>query len=465
MSSVQSPKSVAALRRVTIVVLTLVMFVASPITAWAATSITLTLVRHAQSLDNVVHVLGTVAPGPDLSSQGFVQAETLRDTLAASGIAYDAIYASTLIRTQQTATPYAEYRGMAITVLDGLREVRAGADEGAITKPIDARMQNYIDVQDAWRGGWLLAGMPQDPNPADPNPATNANGDLNGIVFNDRTNAAIQKIYWDEMNRYPTFTADAVNPDANPLAFSHNGTITSWVLMNVENPDLDLIKANSLKNTGRVVVVGNPEDGWTLVSWAGVPVSATPSLRTALFVDVRNYGAVWQRAAWNIAVAQATGDAGQVFRAVGAGITQVLTATVALPGELVRDVTDAVVHAIRPAGAGAAQPNLTVRPAIAAFTPAAVAVVNDAVAQRPKRAAASVAVPEVSEPRPSASTAAPIGSVAARGTSDERPLTVVGSRTAAKRTSVADSPAPQQRRAGGTKAPAPAASTRVRAAA
>lgn len=461
-----SPKTTAFGRQLTVVVLALVMFVASPISAWAATSITLTLVRHAQSMDNVVHVLGTVAPGPDLSPEGFVQAENLRDTLAASGIAYDAIYASTLIRTQQTATPYAVYRGIPITVLDGLREVRAGADEGAITKPVDARMQNYIDVQDAWRGGRSLTRMPQDPDPLDPNPATNANGDLNGIVFNDRTNTAIRKIYWDEMNRYPTFTADAVNPDANPLAFSHNGTITSWVLMNVENPDLALIKANSLKNTGRVVVVGNPEDGWTLVSWAGVPVSATPSLRTAVFVDLRNYSAVWQRAAWDIAAARATGDARQVFQAVGAGTAQILTATVALPGELVRDVTGAVVHGLKPAGAGAAQlkPNFPTAPVAATPRPAGAGI--DAVAPPPKRAAIPVAESKVSEPRPAASTAGPTGSAAARSTAGDRPLSLVGSRPAAKRTSVADSTVPQQRRStGGTKAPAPASSSRVRAAA
>lgn len=440
MSSVQSPKRVAALRRVAIVLLTLVMFVASPITAWAATSITLTLVRHAQSLDNVVHVLGTVAPGPDLSPQGFVQAQALRDTLATNGIAYDAIYASTLIRTQQTATPYADYRGMTITVLDGLREVRAGADEGAITKPVDARMQNYIDVQDAWRSGWQLSPMPQDPNPVDLNPLTNANGDLNGIVFDDRTNNSIQKIYWDEINRYPTFTADAVNPEANPLAFSHNGTITSWVLMNVDNPDFAVISSNSLKNTGQVVVVGNPIDGWTLVSWAGVPVNATPSLGTALLVDFRNYSVVWQRAAWNVAVAQATGDPAQILGAIGAGTSQIVTATLALPGEVVRDVTDAVVHAIKPAGAAAPQIS---RVAAVSTTPVlrasgAATARSDSTAVRPNRAVGAATG------RSADTSAAP---------------------SAAQRASKTVSVGLEQRRGGGAKASAAAASESVQAAA
>ncbi len=434
-----------AVRRLTIVALSMVMFIASPVTAWAATSITLTLTRHAQSMDNVIHVLGTVAPGPDLSPTGRVQAETLRDTLVASGIDYDAIYASTLVRTQQTAAPYADYRAMPIIVLDGLREVRAGADEGAITKPVDARMQNYIDVQDAWRNGRILTPMPQDPDPLDPNPLTNANGDLNGIVFNDRTNTAIQKIYWDAMNRYPDFTADALNPNANPLAFSHNGTITSWVLMNVGNPDFALIAANSLKNTGQAVVVGNPEDGWTLVSWGGLPVSPTPSLGTALFVTLRDYTAVWQRAAWNVEVAAQSGSAGQVIQAVGAGIGEVTAATVRLPGEIVRDVTDTVFQVTDQTGAGAAQPNRTAATAPAASTPALTVVMSDATVE--------------------GRAAAPLGSLVARSAAEEKSLTVDGSRPAAKRTVVVDSEVAQQRRTYSTKVSAPAASTRVSAAA
>lgn len=378
-------------KRLAIVVLTLVMFVISPITAWAATSITLTWIRHGQSVENVYNILGSVSPGPDLSScavsvtpcvdqpdavpgpniepgftqtapGGVQQAQGLVQRLIDTGLEYDAIYASTLVRTQQTSQPYSDYSGLPITVLDGLREVRAGADENAITTFqngafVDPKMANYVGVQDAWRSGWALAPMPQDPNPVDTNPATNANGDVNGLVFNDRTNTAVEKIYWDEMNKYPTFTADALNPDANPLAFSHNGTVATWLEMNVKNPpSLAYITDNQLGNAQTAVVVGNPRDGWTLLSWNGVAVSPTPTLGTAIFVTFRDYGFVLQRSAWNVAVAQTTGDAGQVLQAIGTGLTKNLIATVSLPGQLVRDVTDAVAHAITPNAARAVSP-------------------------------------------------------------------------------------------------------------
>jgi broad specificity phosphatase PhoE len=123
-----------------IVLLTVVMFVATPITAWAATSITLTWIRHGQSVENVYNILGSVSPGPDLSScavsatpcvdqpdavpgpniepgftqtapGGVQQAQGLVQRLIDTGLTYDAIYASTLVRTQQTSQPYSDYSG------------------------------------------------------------------------------------------------------------------------------------------------------------------------------------------------------------------------------------------------------------------------------------------------------------------------------------------------------------------
>lgn len=390
-------------RGLTIVALSMVMFIASPITAWAATSVTLTWVRHGQSVENVYDILGSVAPGPNLSNcavsstpcvdqpdavpgpnilPGFTQtppggaqqSQGLVQRLIDTGLGYDAIYASTVVRTQQTAQPYSQYSSLPITVLDGLREVRAGADEDAVTTFkdgafVDPKMANYVGVQDAWRSGWALTPMPQASNPVDTNPATNQNGDLNGLVFNDRTNTAIRKIYWDEMNKYPTFTADALNPDANPLAFSHNGTVATWVMMNVLNPpSLAYISDNQLGNAQTAVVVGNPIDGWTLLSWNGAAVSPTPSLGTRFFVTFRDYGFVVQRSIWNVQVATQTGDFGQVLRAIGTGLAQDAVATVALPGQLVGDVVNAITSAINPNTVGTLQPARAALPSASVST-------------------------------------------------------------------------------------------------
>ncbi|WP_328357806.1 histidine phosphatase family protein [Mycobacterium sp. NBC_00419] len=343
------------LQRLAIVVLAVVMFIASSAVAWAATSMTLTFVRHAQSMENVEQILGSIPPGPDLSPLGQTQAQALKDTLIAKGVDYDAIYTSTLIRTSQTAAPYAQYAGLTPVALNGLLEVRAGANELASTvttpdgKFVDPRMTSYVNVQDQWRLGSWLTPMPQSPTP------TLANGDVNGIAFYDRTNAAIQKIYWDEMNKYSSFTADALNPDANPLAFSHNGTITSWVMLNVKNPPtLDFVNNNFLGNTGIVVVRGNPTDGWTLVSWNGVAVPEHPALGTALFVDYRDWALAGSRAVYDVQLALATGDAGLVLQKTVEAVGAVIKATAVLPGKVLGDVGYAIVDAIRPQAPAAA---------------------------------------------------------------------------------------------------------------
>lgn len=43
-----------------------------------------------------------------------------------------------------------------------------------------------------------------------------------------------------------------------------------WTLMNVKNPKTGLLASHPLPNIGRVVITGDPVNGWTLVNWDGV---------------------------------------------------------------------------------------------------------------------------------------------------------------------------------------------------
>lgn len=82
------------------------------------------------------------------------------------------------------------------------------------------------------------------------------------------------------------------------------GTIATWVMMNVDNPDPLLILTHPLGNTDAVVVTGSPDSGWTLTNWADIAVNPHPSLLTAVFVVVRNLITLPQTIAYQI---------GQVF--------------------------------------------------------------------------------------------------------------------------------------------------------
>lgn len=291
-----------------------VLFITAPFTAWAASSITLTLVRHGESQANADGVIDTRVPGPDLTAIGRRQAQDVSDALVANGTAYDGIYVSNMIRTQQTAAPFVTATGLPVGVLPGLREINAGIYEGA---PQDSGLQRilYAFPAIAWTLGLRFVPIL-------------GSTDYNGNEFEARTNAAIQTIY--------------ERGDINPVAFSHGLTISTWTMMNVNNPDPLLILTHPLGNTAVVVVTGNPTDGWTLRSWDGIAVDPNPALPTKLFVDFRNLVVAPQTAIFNVRQALATGDPARVAEAVRDGIVDVTRAAITFPAAVTRDVVDAV---------------------------------------------------------------------------------------------------------------------------
>src|ERR1700739_4425307 len=94
-------------------------------------SITVTFIRHAESEANASGLLDTAVPGPGLSPAGKSQAEQVAHQLAREH--YDAVYASTMARAQQTAAPLAAELGEQVEVLPGIQEIHAGWLEG---KPV-----------------------------------------------------------------------------------------------------------------------------------------------------------------------------------------------------------------------------------------------------------------------------------------------------------------------------------------
>ena len=87
-------------------------------------SITLTFIRHAESQSNAAHVINTNVPVPSLTEEGQGQAEQLAHQLSRNK--FDDVYASDMVRTQQTAAPLAHALGKRVEILPGLREIEAG---------------------------------------------------------------------------------------------------------------------------------------------------------------------------------------------------------------------------------------------------------------------------------------------------------------------------------------------------
>ena len=198
-------------------------------------SITLTFVRHAQSAGNASGLIDSSTPGPSLTDLGRTQAVASAQRLSPHH--YDGIFASTMVRTQQTAQPMADVLHERVTVLPGLHEVEAGVYEG---QPEASAVQTYFAAPEQWLRGDRSARIP---------------GSIDGNEFDARFDGAVQQIY--------------DSGDDDPVAYSHGAAIMLWVQMNVDNPNPQLLMEHPLDNTGYVVVVGNPTDGWMLTDWDG----------------------------------------------------------------------------------------------------------------------------------------------------------------------------------------------------
>lgn len=302
----------------------LAFFLAMPV-AHAAEVMRVTFVRHAESEANANHKIDTTIPGPGLTDKGRQQSEALVDRLGDNN--YDAIYASTMLRTQQTATPMSQYLGLPIQVIDGISEIPAGSLEG---KDQDTYGTAYILAALKW------AGLVPTPPGEDPLGATQPGTDFDGHDFNNGVNNALKTMY--------------DKGDRNAIVFSHGGTIMFWTIMNAKNLSLAqkgmLLSQYTLGNTDYVVVEGNPEDGWTLVDWNGQKFTPEPSFEHEVGLQFRTLTRQLQQAADSVAQSFASGNPATIATAINRGIADagfsVLKFNRAINAEIIKRTTDAI---------------------------------------------------------------------------------------------------------------------------
>ncbi len=199
-----------------------------------ARNITLTFIRNAQSQANADGIIDTSDPGPGLTADGKGQAQQLAHARGD----YDSVYASAMAEAQETAQPLASELGKRVEVLAGLQSIGAGHYNG---KPESMANSTYLLAPADWLNGDVRDMIP---------------GSISGQEFNSQFTAAVRKIY--------------DSGHSKPVAFSQGTAIMVWTLMNVKNSKTSLMTSHPLPNAGRVVITGNPMDGWSLVDWDGV---------------------------------------------------------------------------------------------------------------------------------------------------------------------------------------------------
>ncbi|GAA5134779.1 histidine phosphatase family protein [Alloalcanivorax gelatiniphagus] len=198
----------------------------------------LLLMRHGQTHANVSGELDTAHPGLELTDLGHAQAVAAAQAIADERL--DAIYVSSRVRTHQTAAPAADDRALTPVQLDGLEEIAAGDFE--MHSDHDA-VAGYIGSVATWLGGDLAHRMP---------------GGETGEEFLARYDAAVRTI------------SDAGHDAA--LIVSHGAALRTWVSTRMApHPDAPP-PTQPLHNTALIVLEGDADAGWQMVSWQGHPV-------------------------------------------------------------------------------------------------------------------------------------------------------------------------------------------------
>ena len=149
------------------------------------------LVRHAQTDCSVANVFcGQCDAG--LTARGHAMSQALAKALG--GVNFTAVYASPLLRAQQSAAPLAEQKNLPVIALPGMRELHYGRWEGC------TKIQLEQKEGDAF-GRWLA------------NPAANAPpGGETGWDVAARAAAALVEL-------------QASQPQGNVLVVSHKATL------------------------------------------------------------------------------------------------------------------------------------------------------------------------------------------------------------------------------------------------
>ena len=203
----------------------------------------LLLLRHGETHSNVIGALDTAVPGAPLDELGVRQAAAIPAAVAEllGTDLIESLSVSTLLRTQQTAAPLAAARSLTPTVLDGLKEIQAGALE---LKNDTHSQRVYNTTAWAWAGGDLDLRMP---------------GGESGHDFFGRYDAAIVSL------------TDGVRGTA--LVVSHGAAIRTWVAARCDNTDGALFAGtHQLANTALVALHRTRSGNWHLDDWGSAPI-------------------------------------------------------------------------------------------------------------------------------------------------------------------------------------------------
>ncbi|WP_200962123.1 histidine phosphatase family protein [Mycobacterium sp. Root265] len=380
-----------------IALLSSAMLIGAAIPAAAAELMRVTFVRHGQSAGNASGLIDTSTPGPVLTPTGQTQSEAVVGKLGVNN--YDGVYASTMQRTQLTATPLSKYLHLPIRVLPGVHEIEAGIFEGT---PESEAANGYGRYPLAW----ALQG----------NRDLRIPGSIDGNEFDARMDGSLQEIF--------------DNGDRNAVVFSHGGAIMFWTMMNATNltmeQKLDLLRYAPLSNTNYVVIEGNPVDGWKLVDWNGQKFAPDATLAAEVRLQLRTLQRQLSGAVTQVMASFATLNPAKVLAAIADSFSDTVVSIAKFAG--------AVNNKLATEWAKKTEPSVTVQSVATASIEESAPTVEDetttAARQAPKTTAVvSNSVTEGSAPKAAVAIAETVTEEAAPVVESETPTETAASET------------------------------------
>jgi broad specificity phosphatase PhoE/GNAT superfamily N-acetyltransferase len=198
---------------------------------------TILVVRHGESEGNVGHRLSAAMPGEPLTERGRGQAAALAERLRGRRISY--VYASPLLRAQQTGRVLAEAFGVGLGTLTDVREFSMGRCEGSLAEEDWAHIdQTFL----RWFDGELTAGVDD--------------GETGHEVV-DRMHGALAEVA--DQHRGETV-----------IVVSHGGIMSCALPRCATDVPDDYGRNRFVPNCG-LVELDVDADGWALRQWPGDP--------------------------------------------------------------------------------------------------------------------------------------------------------------------------------------------------
>lgn len=194
----------------------------------------LLFIRHGQTASNTIDALDTAFPGAPLNEVGLTQAATVPATWEQFGCGVpDAIVASPLTRTRQTAAPLSRHVGVPVRADWRLREIQAGALEMLYRPDAPAA---YLAVIASWLAGDTDRRMP---------------GGETGRQVVGRVDALLRSLERE------------FGEDARIGLVTHGALTRCFTASRVDGISRDLVMSQPIRNCTLTRVHGTPATGWT----------------------------------------------------------------------------------------------------------------------------------------------------------------------------------------------------------